>query len=68
MKSTTKQDLIEWGRQEHEARVDDLARVAAGSMSLDDAKRSSRVRASRAGMTIAQADKALRAARIARSK
>ena len=50
---------VEWGKQEHHARLADIAAVKDGWMSLEEAQRRARVRSRHSGMTPYQAHAAL---------
>lgn len=63
----TEVELQAWGKQEHETRLDDIARVKAGTLSLEGAQAAARLRRRRAGISPAVCDQALRLARAARS-
>lgn len=64
----TEAKMLEWGTLEHSVRLDDLARVRGGLLELEDAQLAAKARSRRAGLTQAQTDRALRMARVARTK
>lgn len=63
----TEVELQVWGKQEHETRLDEIALVKAGTLSLEDAKAAAKLRRRRAGLSHTVCDQALRLARVARS-
>jgi hypothetical protein len=63
----TETELQAWGKQEHEIRLDDIARAKAGMISLEDAQAAAKLRRRRAGLSLTVCDQALRLARVARS-
>lgn len=63
----TEEELTVWGRQEHEKRLDDMARIRSGTLSLVGAQSSALLRSWKAGLTLVETDQALRLARVART-
>lgn len=46
----TDAELAAWGKQEHEARLADIAAAKAGTMTLEQAQKNARSRARKAGL------------------
>lgn len=55
----TEAERIEWGKQEHHARMADVAAVKAGRLSLEEAQARTRSRSASSGMTPHQSYSAL---------
>jgi hypothetical protein len=62
----TESELLAWGKQEHQIRLDDIARVRAGALSISDAQEAANLRSRRAGISADATHRALRLARISR--